>query len=241
MAKNKISLESYLKGLLKSTPTGADSLETFKHKSGTDYRTDYSDAMRALYAGLRQDLSSQSANNTSLANKGLQNSGFSAFMKDKLISGYKSDAIKAREQRGKDKTALIDNYKSYIEGYTEKQNNIKSQVTEHLVNTGILNTDDAVSYAMGAGLSESDALAIAENVYKINRKKVLNDILKQSASLGLDREGAVMLAKKMGASDEDAELMGDEVDELLEYYASISEDYLDYLEEKSESTTKTFD
>ncbi len=241
MAGSKISLESYLRRMLKDTPSGADSLEVFKHKSGADYRTSYSDTMRSLYAGLKRNLSSQSVNNTALANKGLQNSGFSAYMKSKLRSGYKSDAIKAEGQRGEDENALINNYRSYIEKHTEKQSGIRNQVAEHLVNTGILNKADAVSYAMGAGLSESDAISVAENVYSINRKKLLDDILKQTASLGLDREGAVMLAKKMGASDEDAEMIGDEVNELLEYYASISEDYLEYLEENSKSTTKTFD
>ena len=113
-------------------------------------------------------------------------------------------------------------------------------MSSHLIDKGVVNLDDAVAYGIAQGLSKEDAIAIGNNVYSVNKQKVFNDILSQSATLGLDRDGAVMLAKKMGVTEIDAQAFGDEIDEMLKHYSSISEGYLEYLKQQSEKTTNTF-
>ena len=63
--------------------------------------------------------------------------------------------------------------------------------------------------------------------------KVFNSILEQTVRLGLDSEGARQLAVKMGVSDEDAKSFAEEIQELLDYYGNISEEYLEFLEQRN--------
>ena len=103
----------------------------------------------------------------------------------------------------------------------------------HLVDNDVVDINTAVAYGMSAGLSEEDALLIGRTAYEVTKQKVLNSILEQTASLGLDKDGAKLLAIKMGISDDDADELAEEVAEMLRYYQNISEDYLEFLEQRS--------
>ena len=135
---------------------------------------------------------------------------------------------------------MLGGYADYLEKYEKQQNALKKSVSSHLIDKGVVNLNDAVAYGIAQGLSEADAIAIGNNVYSVNKQMVFNDILSQSATLGLDREGAVMLAKKMGVTESDAQAFGDEIDEMLKHYSSISEGYLEYLKQQSQKNTNTF-
>ena len=103
----------------------------------------------------------------------------------------------------------------------------------HLIDSGIVDLGTSIAYGINAGLSFDDARALGESAYDVTKQKILNEILKQTASLGLDADGAKMLATKMGLSESDAENISKEVSELLEYYRNISAEYLEFLEQRS--------
>ena len=124
-------------------------------------------------------------------------------------------------------------YVSYLDKYENKQNRLKKSVMSHLIDNEIVDLGTAVAYGMSAGLSKENAELIGQSVYEVTKQKVFNNVLEQSVRLGLDKEGARMLAIKMGVSSEDAESFADEVAELMKYYGNITEDYLDYLEQRS--------
>jgi hypothetical protein len=86
---------------------------------------------------------------------------------------------------------------------------------------------------MSAGLSQEDAESIGKSAYEVTKQKVFNSILEQTVRLGLDSEGARQLAIKMGVSEGDAQGFADEISELLDYYGNISEEYLEFLKQRS--------
>ena len=122
---------------------------------------------------------------------------------------------------------------SYLEKYHDKQSKIKDNVLSHLIDNDVVDINTAIAYGVNSGLSREDAEIVGKNAYEITKQKVLNNILTQTVSLGLDEDGAKMLALKMGLSDDDAAEIAKEVGELLKYYRNLSDDYLDFLENRS--------
>jgi hypothetical protein len=103
----------------------------------------------------------------------------------------------------------------------------------HLIDNDIVDINTAIAYGVTAGLSKEDATLVGQSAYEVTKQKVLNKILEQTVSLGLDTEGAKMLAIKMGVSESDAEEIAKEVGEMLDYYRNLSDDYLEFLENRS--------
>ena len=103
----------------------------------------------------------------------------------------------------------------------------------HLVNNGVVDLTTAIAYGISAGLSQEDAENVGRSAYGVAKQKVFNTILEDTVRLGLDKEGARLLAVKMGVSDEDARGFAEEISALLDYYGDISNDYLEFLEQRA--------
>ena len=208
--------------------------EEYKRKNGLLDPDGYTNAVNSLYASTRRDLSTYGAKSHKISNKGLQNSGYAEYIDDladkKFDSGLK--AIKDNYAEKEEKAYI--GYQGYLESFRDKESSLKSKVMSHLVKNNVVDLDTAISYAVGAGLSQAAAEEIGKNAYEITKKKVFDSVLEQTVSLGLDKEGARMLAVKMGVSDADAESFADEIDELLKYYGNISEGYLEYLNSRNQ-------
>ena len=224
----------------KSIANGADSLSLYKHKNAQDYDRSFSRAVESLYSSSKRNLASYGRNLRDITNKGLQNSGYSDYLNQKAQNTYTTELGELKSERAKAEAQLLGGYQKYLEDYEHKSNRLKEKVSSYLIKNGIVNLDDSISYGLGQGLSKADAIAIGESAYSTNKQKVFSDLISQAASLGLDRDGAMMLAKKLGISDSDAEELGKEIDEMMKHYSSVSKDYLSYLEEKSSETTNSF-
>ena len=243
---NKLStLEDFMKKYISNQKlsNGADSFETYKFKNGVDYDNDFNKAAVNLYANKKKNASSYGANYRNLANKGLQNSGYADYIDNLANLTYASNLSKLENKKSDAQKLALGGYSDYLEKYSNKQTSLKKSVSSHLIKNNVVNLEDAIAYGLSMGLSQEDAIAIGENAYSVTKQKVYNDILKEAVSFGLDKEGAVMLAKKMGMTDSDAEAVGEEVREMMSHYQNVSQSYLDYLkylEEKSSHTTNTF-
>ena len=211
----------------------ADSYDLYKHKNGINTAKSYSDAVSSLYASSRKNLSSYGQNNRILNNKGLQNSGYADYIDASADTSFDLGKNALKSSYAEKETQNLSSYASYLDSYKNKQQSLKSSVLSHLIDNEITDLATAVAYGINAGLSFDDAKSLGQSAYSVTKDKVTNEILKQSASLGLDREGAKMLAIKMGMTTSDAEAIANEVAELLQYYSSISEDYLEFLEQRS--------
>ena len=230
------TLEEILKGA-KETTTKAkanspDTYEEYLRKNGLYDRNGYANAVSSLYASTKRGLSSYGINNRKINNKGLQNSGYASYLDDLSESKFNAGlyAIKNRFKK-KDSDALT-GYAGYLDQYADNQAKIKKNVMTHLVKNGIVDLGTAVAYGISAGLSEEDANEIGKSAYEVTKDKVFNNVLEQTVRLGLDSEGARLLAIKMGVSESDAQEFANEIGELLDYYGNISEEYLEFLEQR---------
>ena len=229
------TLEELMKKYLSKNPTVGtpDSYDVYKHKNNLSSVKSYTDAVNSLYASSKKNLSSYGANNRKISNKGLQSSGYAAYIDDLAKNSFASGLNSLNIERAKNESDNRSSYASYLEKYRDKQNQVKDNVMSHLIDNDIVDINTAIAYGVNAGLSREESEIVGQSAYEITKQKVLNTILQQTVSLGLDKEGAKMLALKMGVNDSDAEGIAKEVGELLEYYRNLSKDYLEYLENRS--------
>ena len=225
-------LNSYT-ATVKSKMKKPDTFDEYKRRTGVKDATSYANAVEALYASAKRDLSSYGINNREISNKGLQNSGYASFIdslaKNKLDKGLAS--IKDSYEKEEYNASL--GYKSYLDRYSDKTNALKKSVISHLISNDVVDLNTAIAYGMSAGLSESDAKEVGKSAYEVTKQKVFNNVLQQTVSLGLDKEGARKLAIKMGVSEADARGFAEQIGEMLEYYGNISDEYLEFLEQRA--------
>lgn len=229
------TLEDFMKKYLgnQARASGADSYDLYRHKNGIDIASDYSDKADGIYSKYMKGLATYGANNRKIANKGLQNSGYASYISSRSLSNLGSSLDSLSSKKAKSEAAALGGYASYLDSYLRSERSTRSSVISYLVNNDVADRDSAIAYGISRGLSESAAREAAESAYSVTIQRIQNDVLEHAVSLGLDKEGAVLLAKKLGASDEDADRIGGEVEEMLKHYRNISDEYLEYLEEKS--------
>ncbi len=230
------TLEELVKKYLEGKPSlgTPDTYDTYKHKNGLSGAKSYSDAAAKLYASSKRGSSTFGANNRIINNKGLQNSGYAAYI-DSLAKNSLNSGLGSLESNYLNlETESRQSYASYLDKYRDKLETTKRSVMSHLVNNDVVDLDTAVAYGISAGLSKEDAALVGQSAYEVTKQKVFNKLIEQTVSLGLDKDGAKALAIKMGVSEEDATGFADEIDELLKYYRSLSDGYLEYLEQRDD-------
>ena len=229
------SLEDLIKNHLDKIGTNGkpDSYDLYKHKNSLSGVKSYSDAVNSLYASSKKSMSSYGANKRYIHNKGLQNSGYASYIDDASQKTFETGLEKLKDAYAQKEGDNRASYASYLEKYSDKQMQIKNDVMSHLISNDIVDINTAIAYGMHAGLSREDAEAIGQSAYNITKQKVLNKILEQAVSLGLDKDGAKLLALKMGITESDADAIASEVGDLMNYYRDISDDYLDFLEQRA--------
>ena len=229
------TLEELVKKYLKDSPTPSSpaTYEGYLHENGLSHANKYSSSASSLYALSKRSGADFGSNKRNLANSGLQNSGYAEYIdalsRSKLESGLKSLENEYKESDQKARSS----YTSYLDSYRRKEQTLKNSVMSHLISNDIADLGTAIAYGMSAGLSKEAATLVGYGAYEITKQKVLNKLLEQTASLGLDKDGAELLAKRMGVSESDAKDMADEVYDILKYYGNLSEDYLEFLEQRA--------
>ena len=211
----------------------ADSYDIYKHKNGLSTAKSYSDAVGSLYLDSKRSLSSYGANNRKLSNKGLQNSGYASYVDDLSEKSFKSGLESLKNSYAENEANAMTSYASYLDKYKDKTSSVKKSVMSHLISNDVVDLNTAIAYGISAGLSKEDATLVGQTAYEVTKQKIFNTLLEQTVSLGLDAYGAKLLALKMGVSDVDANAFASEISDLLKYYGNISEDYLEFLEQRS--------
>ena len=229
------TLEEILKGAKESAAkkNSADSYEEYLMKNGINNRAGYADAVNALYLNTKKGLSSYGINNRNINSKGLQNSGYAAYIDDLASSNFTRGLADIKESYVNKEGESLLGYAGYLDKYADTENRLKRSVMSHLIKNGITDLNTAIAYGISAGLSEDAANEIGRSAYEVTKQKAFNSVLEQTVRLGLDAEGAKMLAMKMGINETDALTFAKEIEELLDYYGNISEEYLEYLEQRT--------
>ena len=148
-------------------------------------------------------------------------------------AGFDAGLAKIKNSYAKAESDAALSYQGYLDKYRDKVTTLKKSVMSHLVNNGVVDLSTAIAYGMSAGLSQQDAESIGRSAYEVTKQNVFNTVLEQTVRLGLDKEGARMLAVKMGVSEADALSFAEEVEDMLRYYGNVSKEYLEYLEQRS--------
>ena len=227
------TLEELLKKREGKSESALDSYDDYKRKNGLYDTRGYADAVSALYLDSKKNTSSYGANSRKLSNKGLQNSGYADYIDALAESSFNSGLTQIKDEYAKKEAKAGIGYLGYLEKENARTSRLKNSVMSHLVKNGVVDLSTAVAYGMSAGLSKDDAEAIGKSAYEVTKQKVFNSVLEQTVRLGLDAEGARQIAVKMGVSDSDAEAFAAEIAELLRYYGNISEEYLEFLEQRT--------
>lgn len=210
-----------------------DTYEEYRMKNGIDNRGGYTSAVGKLYAQAKKGLSSYGINNREINSKGLQNSGYASYIDELSKTGFNQGLAKIKDSYTKENNDALLGYAGYLDKYADSQTKLKNSVMSHLIKNGITDLGTAIAYGISAGLSEEDANEIGQSAYEVTKQKAFNSILEQTVRLGLDAEGARMLAVKMGISESDALAFSKEIEEMLDYYGNISEEYLEFLEQRT--------
>jgi hypothetical protein len=210
-----------------------DTYEEYVRKNGLYNTRGYANAAANLYASTRRDLSSYGINNRKINNKGLQNSGYAAYIDDLAEEKLASGLASIRNNYDNLKSEAAGEYRGYLESYMKNQESIKNKVLTHLTRADAIDLNTAIAYGISAGLTRENAEAVGKAAYESTRSKVFNSILSDVVSLGLDSEGARMLAIKRGVSEADADAFAAEIKEMLDHYGTLSEEYLEYLETRN--------
>lgn len=234
--KKTTTLEDLVKKYLDKNPTlgRADTYDVYKHKNALPGASSYQKAVADLYASSRKGLASYGQNSRLINNKGLQNSGYSAYVDSLAKNSFKSKLSDVRAEYGTEEGKSISSYATYLDAHKRKTESVKRSVMSHLISNDVADLGTAVAYGISAGLSKEDAALVGQSAYEVTRQKVLNSLIEQSVKLGLDKEGSRMLALKMGVSEEDANAFADEIDEMMKHYRSISDEYLEFLESRQD-------
>ena len=233
-----MKIESTLEDILKSARpkievSSPDSYESYKRKLGIDPKAGYAAAVGSLYAAMKKNLASYGTNSVKLDNKGLQNSGYADYVDSLANSSFNSGLSKIKADYSERESDARLGYAGYLDSYRDKQSTLKKSVMSQLVNNDVVDLDTAIEYGISAGLSREDAEAVGKSAYELTKQRVFNSVLSETVRLGLDKEGARKLAVKMGVSDADALSFANEIGEMLEYYGTISKEYLEFLEQRS--------
>lgn len=210
-----------------------DSYDLYKHKNGLNTAQSYADAVSNLYALSKRSASSYGQNNRMLNSKGLTNSGYADYIDASADRSFTDGSNALENAYSKTEAENLGSYATYLEKYQQKQTSLKNNVLSHLIDNDITDLSTAIAYGINSGLSFDDAKSMGQSAFETIKKKVTNEILKQATSLGLDEAGAKTLAVKMGMTSGDAEDIAKEVAELMQYYSSISSDYLEFLTNRS--------
>ena len=231
-----MTLEELVKKYLDGKPKlkAPVTYDLYKHQKNAKGATSYADSLGSLYASAKKNKADYGANSRIISNKGLQNSGYSAYIDSLSKEGFNSGLEKIKSDRAADEAKARASYADYLDAYANKLGRVKKSVLTHLVNGGVTDINTAIAYGMSVGLSKEDAELVGNSAYEVTKKKIFDKLLEQTVSLGLDKEGARLLAVNMGVSDDDAKAFADNIDELLKHYSSLSDDYLDYLEQRKD-------
>lgn len=233
MAKNKQTFEDYLKTYIQNQEASGkkDSYEDWLRKSGRDSEKIYGGELRRIDSEYQRSRSGHGATAERLAGIGLSGSGYA----DYINAAAYYDMVEKRSLAKENKKAMdLENaadYADYSDKYDKKLRASFNSAVKGIENAKITDYTSAYEYAIGSGLSESDADAAAKYATDSVLKQIKESVIKDIHSKKLTGDEALKYAKAFGLSDEVAL-------ELSEYAKSVNEtirikDYPDFYKPKS--------
>ena len=163
----------------------------------------------------------------------LHNTGYGKYLSDMSKAKYLSATAKARDGAVQNTEKSIDAYTKYVTALDDKRRALVDSAFKTIVNQGVTDVTEAYRKALSAGLSPSDAKAVAKDTTSLTRtdlyRKAVSNIITRYYTSAQAKE----YARAIGLSEKDANELG-RVAEILNQLPSnqefYSSDYAEYIE-----------
>ena len=237
--KKKSSLQSFFEDYIRnqSINNGPGDYQTYVSEQSAKIDSTYGDAMEQLYLDSKKSLAGYGAKAQSLSDMGLTNSGYAKYIDSQVNSQLKEGRNDIISQKGEAKSALGLSYKDYIKDYVDNRNKLTANITDKLINNKILDYNSAYSYAVSAGLSDSEAKIASQNAYNALRQSIISSIITELTNMHLTTDMATTLAKSYGLNSADVERVRNYALIIEGRKGEVSDEFLKELEDMSDRLT----
>ena len=167
-------------------------------------------------------------------------SGYGRYLLDREKSSYLGETTKIKDGLAQQAQKSISGYRGYVEGLENDRRDLVNSTFKSILTLGITDLNEAYKRAKSAGLSESDARAVAKDT----TSAAINDLYQKAVSTIISRYYTSHQAKEyalaLGLPTKDAEELARVADVLNQltsnpnyYYSS---DYVKYIDELKNTT-----
>ena len=232
MTKNP-TLEDFVKSYIrnKEYSSSEEDYRTWLSQNGIDSEKIYADSIRDITSDYKQAKSEYGSLAESLSNLGLTASGYSDYLNGKAYSEMQKRKEGARKNYAENEHKNRQGYSDYVAGIAKKSYSNYTDVVNSISNAGILDYDEAYSFALQEGLSGSAAELAAKTANDMVKRKRRESALKTIISNSYGRTQAREYALALGLSEVEAEELAAYADKINResYYSS---EYIEYLKNK---------
>lgn len=234
------TLEEFVKTYIqnKAKSSSKESYADWLKSNGVNSEKIYSDSIRDITADYERAKSSYGAAAESLAELALSQSGYSDYLTANAYSAMQKRKAGAMNKYAENEAQNRSGYQSYLKEVSNAEEKAYKSVVSDLTSDGILDYEQAYNYAIGAGLSEENAILAAKTANDTVRKNLKQSAVKTIIAQGLNKKQAKEYALAIGLSEEDAEELSEYAGE-INTYAYLDSGYLEYLKNKAESNYGT--
>ena len=237
--KKKASLQSFFDDYIKnqSINNGPGEYQAYIAEQSAKIDSTYSNALENLYSDNAKSYAGYGTTAQRLSDMGLTDSGYAKYInrlaKTRLESG-KDDLL---SQKYEARSALGASYEDYIKSYVDKRNTLTANITDKLIGNKILDYASAYSYAVSAGLSDSEAKIASQNAYNALRQGIISSIITDLTNMHLTTDMATTLAKSYGLNNADVERVRNYALIIEGRKDEVSDEFLKELEDLSDKLT----
>ncbi len=242
MIKKKSSLEDFFENYIKNKKeeNGSDSFEEYRAKNVSDYDSKYRREVEGAYGAAMRSRMEYGSRAEKIHSSGLSGSGY-AERQSRLAEGtYEKRLEELLGERQLDEAGAQRGYAKYLDGYEKRQGSLMKSVRQELIKNGIINTERAYEYALGAGLSDERAREVSVGIYTVLRDKIIADLIDRVITYRLDVKSAVELARQYGLDNDDTAYVKSEAERLRDSKSETAKDVLDELEDRADRVTGSF-
>lgn len=201
--------------------------------NGIDSGRIYGEGIRAAESDYQRARAEYGSNAERLHELGLSGSGYSDYISAAAFGAAqkkKSDALDAYAENERK------NMGSYYDYLTKQQSDATSlykSVSADIISNRMINYDDAYKHAIGRGMDEESAAALAKQASEIAKKQLREEVGRTVINQNLTPSQAERYALYLGFSEEEAKEISDFAKNQQSYLIHPDgQSYLDYLKDK---------
>lgn len=209
-----------------------ESYRKWLEANGVDYEGIYAESIRDINSDYQRRKSEYGSNAESLADIGLNASGYSDYVNAAAYSEMQRRKTGAKEKLLENERQNRAGFGEYVRNLRDTEDKAYTAVVDKIKSEGITDFDSAYEYAVSAGLSDDAAKAAAESGTGLAKNALIKQVLSTIISKGFNSKQAKNYALASGLSQKDADMLSAYAKNINEY-GYYSDGYLDYIKDKA--------